>query len=282
MNRFDFSGRKVLITGASAGIGKALSGEFARRGAHLALGALPEEARDLEKWASELKAQFGIPVWTFPINLLDEDGPDSLYREVKAAVGNIFALVNNAGIVAYGQFWETSWKRQEDTMKLNLFVPMRLMRLFIKDMVEKGEGVVFNISSVSALQPTPFHTVYGASKAGLQSLSQGVRAELKGTGVTVCTLNPPYIETRLIHTGGFPEVLRFYSISGKKSTQWLAEKALKAFEKGKMLYIPGFSNKVIHNFMVRISPRSMVDSVSRFFLQERKRHMDSKRGTRQR
>lgn len=272
MTQYDFSGRKVLITGASTGIGRELSGEFAGRGAHLALGALPEEAEALEQWASELKARFGISVWTFPINLLDDDGPDALYGKVKAEIGDIFALVNNAGIVAYGKFWEAPMRRQEDTLKLNLFIPMRLMRLFIPDMVKRGEGVVFNISSVSALQPTPFHTVYGASKAGLQSLSQGVRAELKGTGVTVCTLNPPYIETGLIHSGGFPEVLRFYAISGKKTPRWVAQKAIKAFEKGKMLYIPGFANKIIHNLMLRLSPRAMVDAVSRFMLQPPKRH----------
>ncbi len=78
MTRYDFSGRKVLITGASTGIGRELSSEFAGGGAHLALGALPEEAEALEQRAPDLKAQFGIPVWTFPINLLDDDGPDAL------------------------------------------------------------------------------------------------------------------------------------------------------------------------------------------------------------
>lgn len=267
MNRFDFSGRKVLITGASAGIGKALSGEFAKRGAHLALGSLPGEAQELEQWASELRTRHGIPVWTFPVDLLDEGGPDRLHREVKAALGNVFALVNNAGTVAYGPFWNTSWERQDATMRLNLFVPMRLMYLFLQDMTEQGGGVVFNVSSVSALQPTPFQTVYGASKSGLQSLSQGVRAELKGTGVTVCTLNPPYIDTRLLRSEGYPEDLRFFAISGKKSTQWLARKAIKAFEKGRMIYIPGLSNRVIHDLLVRISPRPVVDAFSRFFMQ---------------
>jgi uncharacterized protein len=277
MTRYDFSGKKVLITGASTGIGRELSSEFARRGAHLALGALPEEAEALEQWASQLKVQFGIPVWTFPINLLDDDGPDALYGKVKAGIGDIFALVNNAGIVSYGKFWEAPAKRQEDTLKLNLFVPMRLMRLFIPDMVNKGEGVVFNLSSVSALQPTPFHSVYGASKAGIQSLSQGVRAELKGTGVRVCTLNPPYVETGLIHSGGFPEVLRFYAISGKKSPRWVAQRAIRAFEKGRMLYIPGFANKIIHNLLLRLSPRALVDEVSRFMLQPPKQRPVRKR-----
>ncbi|MDT8274093.1 MAG: SDR family NAD(P)-dependent oxidoreductase [Desulfomonilia bacterium] len=267
MGKISFAGRNVLITGASFGIGKALSKEFAIRGAHLALGSLPRETQALDAWAGELSDTYNIRTWTFPIDLLSSDGPDRLYAEVSQAVGDIFALVNNAGVVAYGRFWETSWDRQYDVYRLNFSVPMRLMYLFCPDMVRRGEGVIFNTSSVSALQPTPFQSVYGATKAGLQSLSQAIRAELKGTGVTVCTLNPPYIDTRLLSSQGYPRDLRFYTISGKKSPEWLAEKALAAFEKKKMLYVPGCSAKLIHLVLTRMSPRFLVDAVSRFFLQ---------------
>jgi hypothetical protein len=267
MSRISFEGRNVLITGASAGIGKALSFQFAKRGAHLALGSLPEEAEVLSAWAADLSKWFDISTWVFPLDLLEEDGPDRLHDEVIRNAGAIYALVNNAGTAAYGKFWENNWDCQATTIKLNLYVPMRLMYLFVRDMVQQGEGFVFNISSVSALQPTPFQTVYGASKAGLQSLSQGIRAELKGTGVKVCTLNPPYIDTRLLKIDGYPQDLRFYTISGKKSPDWLAEHALRAFEKGKMFHIPGLTNQIIHNLLVRLSPRAMVDAVSWFFLQ---------------
>jgi len=267
MKRLDFRERKVLITGASAGIGRALSQEFAARGAHLALGSLPGEKHVLKEWASELKSRYGIKTWMFPIDLLDDDGPERLYREVKDQAGAVYGLVNNAGTVAYGRFWETSWDRQKNTLDLNLSVPMRLMHLFLPDMVSQGQGVVLNISSVSALQPTPFQSVYGASKAGLQSLSQAVRAELSGSGVLVCTVNPPYIDTRLLKTPGYPQDLRFYTISGKKSPEWLAAKAVRALEKGRFMYIPGLSAKVIHNLLVRVSPRALVDACSRFFLQ---------------
>ncbi|MGC9325154.1 MAG: SDR family NAD(P)-dependent oxidoreductase [Desulfomonilia bacterium] len=267
MGKISFEGRTVLITGASFGIGKALSAQFASRGAHLALGSLPEEGQVLQEWAEELSAQYHIRTWTFPIDLLSENGPERLYQDVKETVGDVFALVNNAGTVAYGRFWETSWEHQFKTYQINLTVPMRIMYLFLPDMVKRGEGIIFNTSSVSALQPTPFQSVYGASKAGLQSLSQGIRAELKGTGVTVCTLNPPYIDTRLLTTEGYPPDLRFYTLSGKKSPEWLAKKAIEAFEHGKMLYVPGFSAKLFHLYLIRISPRFLVDAVSRFFLQ---------------
>jgi short-subunit dehydrogenase len=267
LKRINFQGKKVLITGASTGIGKALSWEFAKRGAHLALGSLPREEDILRKFTEELESTYGITTWTFPVDLLDDEGPDILYKEVKESLGDIYALVNNAGLVAYGKFWDTSWKRQFNMFKLNLQVPMRLMYLFIPDMIAKGEGFIFNISSVSACQPTPFQSVYGATKAGLLSLSRALRAELKKSGVKVCSLNPPYIDTDLLKTQDYPADLRFYTISPKRSPEWLAQKALKAFEKGKTFYIPGLESNILHNFLVRISPNWLVDSLSHFFLQ---------------
>ncbi len=277
MKKISFTGKKVLITGASTGIGRALSREFAERGAHLALGSLPGETGSLKEWAQELTDTYGIQTWTFPVDLLDDRGPEILHQAVTDKLGDIYALVNNAGSVVYGRFWESEWEHQSDMFKLNLYVPMRLMYLFIPDMIKQGEGAIFNTSSVSGLQPTPFQSVYGATKAGLLSLSRGVRAELKRSGVTVCTLNPPYIDTGLLKTQGYPPDLRFYTISPKKKPEWVAAKALRAFEEQRMSFIPGAWSNIIHNVLVRISPNWLVDEVSRFFLQGWKNPIDSSR-----
>lgn len=269
MNRIDFRGKNVLITGASTGIGQALSVEFARRGAHLALGAIPGENRILADHADQLRERYRIKTWLFAVDLLADKGPETLYRRVRSEVGEIFVLVNNAGTVAYGKFWETRWQGHSDSLRLNLYVPMSLMHFFLPDLLKQGEGLIINVSSVSALQPTPFQSVYGATKAGLQSLSQGIRAELKGTGVTVCTLNPPFIDTDLLKRDGYPPDLRFFSISGKRSTRWLARKALKAFERRKFIYVPGLWPAFIHLCLTRLSPRRLVDAVSGYFMQGR-------------
>ena len=267
MGRINFKGKKVLITGASTGIGKALAHEFAARGAHLALGALPSEHDLLALVARDIEEKFNVKTWCFSIDLTAPDGPERLHQEVKEKAGTIDVLVNNAGIAAYGRFWEQSWEPLEKSIQLNFYVPTRLMYLFLPDMIERKEGIVYNTSSVSALQPTPFQTVYGATKAGLQSLSPGIRAELKGTGVTVCTFNPPYTATEILKQGGFPENLRWYLISGLKRPEWIAKKAIKAFEKRKFLYVTGFNAWLFHIVLVRFSPRRLVDWVSGFFLQ---------------
>lgn len=267
MQKVDFTDKTVLITGASTGIGRALAVEFAKRGARLALGALPAESHILEEVARNLESTHGARTWFFPIDLTEKDGPEELHDAVTRAAGPVDVLVNNAGIAFYGAFAAQSAADMEKTVAVNLLAPMRLMRLFIPDMVKRGQGMVFNTSSVSALQPTPFHTVYGATKAALQSLSQGVRAELKGTGVAVCTLNPPYTDTRILESAGFPEKLRWFSVSGIKRPEWIAKKAIRAFEKRRFLYIPGINAWLFHIILVRFSPRRLVDFVSGYFLQ---------------
>jgi short-subunit dehydrogenase len=271
MKKHDFRDKKVLITGAAGGIGREISAQFAKRGAQLLLAGLPAEKKALTELAGRLTKDYDVQVRLFTVDLSSKNGPEKLYAAVKKAAGTIYALVNNAGTVAYGKVWELPWEPQEKTVMVNLLVPLRLMHLFIPDMVKKREGVVFNTASVQSFQPTPFHSVYCATKAGLQMLSEGIRAELTGTGVSVCTLNPPYTNTAMIKTKGFPKEIRFYRISGIKDPAWIARKALGAFEKDKFMYVPGLWTKFIHLVLIRFSPRRLVDFVTYHLLKGTKK-----------
>ncbi|MBN2223672.1 MAG: SDR family NAD(P)-dependent oxidoreductase [Deltaproteobacteria bacterium] len=271
MKKHDFRDKNVLITGAAGGIGREISAQFAKRGARLLLAGLPSEKEALTELAAQLVKDYGVEARLFTVDLSSKNGPEKLHESVKKAVRDIYALVNNAGTVAYGKVWELPWESQEKTVLVNLMVPLRLMHLFVPDMVKKGEGVVFNTASVQAFQPTPFHSVYCATKAGLQMLSEGIRAELRGTGVSVCTLNPPYTKTAMIKTKGFPKEIRFYKISGIKDPAWIAKKALGAFEKDKFMYIPGLWAKFIHLVLIRFSPRRVVDLVTYHLLKGTKK-----------
>jgi len=97
-----------------------------------------------------------------------------------------------------------------------------------------------------------------------------VHRELRGTGVRVFTLNPSYTDTPLLKGDGFPERLWWYYFSGKSSPEKIARKGVRAFKKGKVVYIPGLRNWFVHAFLARLLPRGLAGAVSDLALREKK------------
>ncbi|PKN68780.1 MAG: hypothetical protein CVU54_12980 [Deltaproteobacteria bacterium HGW-Deltaproteobacteria-12] len=258
--------KNVLITGASSGIGKALSEVFAKEGAHLFLGCHPAESPALSAWAEDLKRRYGVRVYTYPVDLAAARGPETIHEQIASTGEFIHVLVNNAGLMAYGDFHRLTLARQEMLIKVNIIAYFRLTHLFAGDMVKRGEGRILNVSSVSAFQPSVHHAVYGATKAFIQNFSEAANQELKGTGVSVCTLNPSYTDTPLLKGEDFPAHLRWYLICGLSSPEDIARKGLRAFLKGKSVYIPGLRNWLIHAVLLRFVPRRLTDQISSWVL----------------
>jgi short-subunit dehydrogenase len=262
----NLKGRNILVTGASSGIGKELSRCFAAEGSNLILGCHPSEKDILERWATELADKYAVKVSALPIDLSDDKGPENLYDFVKRSVGRIDVLVNNAGVLHYGCFSEIPLQDHESLVKVNVVAYLKLMRLFMTDMIKAGEGRILNVVSAAAFQPTVYHATYGASKAFIQSLSEAVNEELKGTGVKVFTFNPSYTKTPLLNRGGFPVRIWWYRVSGLSDPADMALKAIKAFKKEKAVYIPGFRNWFVHSILIRLMPRKFLNTLSRWVL----------------
>jgi short-subunit dehydrogenase len=259
--------RCVVITGASSGIGKAISACFAREGAHLCLGSRPEEAEILEAWAQELEKQYSIRTWTFPIDLAASEGPERFHAAVRQAGRPVDCFVNNAGVLYYGTFAALSLEKQIEIVQVNVLAHMKLMHLFLRDMMQRKAGRIWNISSVSAFQPSCHHAVYGATKAFVQNLSEAAHEELRGTGVTVCTLNPAYTDTPMIHGEGFPRRLWWFDVSGVRTPETVARIGYSAFKRGKALCITGWQNRLIHTLLLRLTPRKLMAVLSYWVLQ---------------
>jgi uncharacterized protein len=266
--KYDLRGKNVLITGASSGIGRELSRCFAAEGSNLALGCHPSDKDILERWGAELAQQYGVKVSGFPIDLAEAGGPEKMCDSVKRTSGNIHVLVNNAGILHYGKFSEIPLADHKALLDVNVAAYLKLMRLFLPDMVKAGEGRILNVVSTAAFQPTPYHATYGASKAFMQSLSEAVNGELRGTRVKVLTFNRSYTRTPLLSRGGFPPRVWWYRISGLSDPGDMARKAVKAFKKEKPLYIPGMRNWLVHSVLIRVTPRSLVNTLSTWVLRE--------------
>jgi hypothetical protein len=264
--RYDLRGKNILITGASSGIGRELSRCFAAEGSNLALGCPPSDKHILEAWSAELAEKYGVKASGFPIDLAEPSGPESLYDSVKRSFGRVGVLVNNAGILHYGHFSEIPLTDHEALIAVNVTAYLKLMRLLLTDMVKAGEGRILNVVSTAAFQPTVYHAAYGASKAFMQSLSEAVNEELKGTGVKVFTFNPSYTKTPLLSRGGFPARVWWYRISGLSDPADMAREAIKAFKQEKPLYIPGLRNWLVHSLLIRVMPRTLLNILSRWVL----------------
>ena len=266
MPKYDLRGKNVLITGASSGIGRELSRCFAAEGSTLLLGCHPSEKEILEGWINELTVRYGVRASALPIDLSAERGPETLYDSAKRTVDRVDVLVNSAGILHYGHFSEIPVGDHESLVKINVIAYMKLMRLFLPDMVKSGEGRILNVVSTAAFQPTPWHAAYGASKAFMQSLSEAVNEELRGTGTKVFTFNPSYTRTPLLSRGGFPERVWWYRIRGLSDPADMARKAVKAFKREKPVYIPGRRNWLVHSLLTRVLPRRFLNSLGRWVL----------------
>ncbi len=266
MKKYNLKDKYVLITGASSGIGKELARCFAEAGANSVLHSIPKERKKLIEWGRELEKRYPVRVWCMTEDFTDDKGPVNLYRKVMKAVPRIDVLVNNAGMMVYGNVHETPLESQADLVRVNIHGYLSLMRLFIPDMVRRGDGRVLNISSVSAFQPCPHHAVYGASKSFIQSLSEAVSRELRGTGVLVTAFCPSYTNTPLLKVKGFPEKVWWYRISGLGNPADVARKGMEALVKGKTVAVPGFMSKFVHLFINRVIPRRLVDAMSDFVL----------------
>ncbi|HYD21781.1 MAG TPA: SDR family oxidoreductase [Flavipsychrobacter sp.] len=194
------NGKCALVTGGTSGIGLELARCFAADGYDLVLVARDEA--ELRNTASELGIQHGVKVITIAKDLFDEQASQEVYDEVKSKGIEVNALVNNAGQGEYGFFHETDIERDMDIVKLNIIAPLYLTKLFVKDMIAKGEGKILNLASVVSKNPAPLFSVYSASKAFIYSWSIALRNELADKGITVTALLPGATETDFFNKAG--------------------------------------------------------------------------------
>lgn len=258
----NFSGKTTLITGAAMGIGKGLSECFARQGANLALADLPAQHESLKQWAEHLSRSYGVNTWAFPVDLTETEGPESLYHEVASRAGDIGVLVNNAGLCWFGGFADMPLDRIEKMILLNCLAYAKLSRLCLPSMIERDDGAILNLSSISAFQPVPMMAAYAATKAFTQSLSEAVRSEVPPRSrVAVCTLNPPFTRTALIHDAGVPRDF-IPLLTSFMDVEEVAVSGVNAFRKGKIRFVPGLFNKVMYLFVVRYLPRNLLSALT--------------------
>jgi 3-oxoacyl-[acyl-carrier protein] reductase len=194
-------GRVAIITGAASGMGRATAYVFADEGAKLAL--VDRNAAGVEEVANEVNAAGG-KARAYGVDLADGDAIVDLVQRVRADLGPIDILINNAGLSVGApithDMWEKAW---ELTMTVNLTAQARLIRACIDDLARNGEGRVVNVASTEGLGATGGGSPYTASKHGVIGLTRSMAVELGPRGINVNCVCPGPIRTGM--TSGIPE-----------------------------------------------------------------------------
>lgn len=192
---FGIKGLRVLITGASSGIGKALAFALARKGAKLIL--VSRRLDSLRKAGLEILSAFpGVP--ELLVVRCDVTQREEVRRLVELSVhqfGGIDVLINNAGIGVYGNSEFTALEDFRSVMEVNFFGAVHCMQEVLPLMKKAGKGLIINVTSVVAKHGVPYLGAYGASKAALAVLSQSLRTELSASNVSIMIVYPGYTQT---------------------------------------------------------------------------------------
>ena len=178
----------ALITGASSGIGEALTHNFADYGHDLVLVARSEDK--LKALATALEAEHGVKVLVLPADLSETGAVEKLVATVKCRRRVPDVLVNCAGVLEQKHFVKVKPAGHQAIIDLNISALTAMLAHLLPLMVARGSGRVLNVASIAAFQPIPLLATYAASKAYVLSLTESLSEELKGTGVTITALCP--------------------------------------------------------------------------------------------
>jgi NAD(P)-dependent dehydrogenase (short-subunit alcohol dehydrogenase family) len=190
---YDLSGKNVLVTGASAGIGAALAEGFAKRGA--TVGICARRTERLEEVLARVRAHApDSRAWT--IDLSDLDALGDFAQTVEHDLGGIDVLVNNAGIPKRKSVFALTPEIVESVMRINYFSPVRLTLALLGGLVQRGGRIVF-VSSVAARLSPPAEGAYAASKAALSAWAESMQVDLRDTNGEIHVVYPGIIDTEL-------------------------------------------------------------------------------------
>lgn len=178
----------TLITGSSAGTGKQIAIECAKRGFNLFLVSLPNT--DLESFSDELRKNYPVDVHHLSIDLRKRKSPQKVFDYAQQNKLIINILVNNAGLGFNGKLEDSSAELVDTMILLNVRASTLLTFLFIPEMKKLKKTYILNISSFAALSPLPNKSVYAATKTYLLFLTQALNSELKGTGISLTSVHP--------------------------------------------------------------------------------------------
>lgn len=218
----NFKNKVVLITGASSGIGQSSSVQFAKKGARLVLVARNKDK--LKKVAEDLK-KFNDSILICKCDVSDKTQVAQMSETVLKKFGSVDVLVNNAGFAIFGSVSNLTIEEIESQMATNYFGMVYCIKQFLPIMIKNKSGHIVNVASVAASFGLPGIASYCASKFAMLGFSEGLKHELKGTGVGITVVSPIMVRTNFFDHPSFRNMPQY------SPTSISAEKVAKAITK---------------------------------------------------
>lgn len=249
----------ALVTGASSGIGWHISIQLAERGYSIL--AVSNQPAELENLSDSIRTKFNVQVETLEADLSQPDSAQLVFDYCTAKNIAVEVLVNNAGILVYGEVLAVPQKKVSTILQLHMNTPVMLCRFFGARMKDQGHGFILNVSSISSVMPYPTISLYGPSKTFLRKFTRALRTENMKTGVTVSCLLPGATATALYDPNKVNLPLA-QKLGVMKKPKDVARSGLKALFRNKAECVPGFINKLAM-LVVPMVPQALIGWVYR-------------------
>ena len=250
--------KKIIVTGAGAGIGRELALELIKRGAMVA--ALDMNREGLEKTRELADSD---KLFTYVVNITDDKGLEEFKLRVLNEIGEVDAIINNAGIIQpFIHVNELAMADINRVMDVNFYGPVKLIKMFLPGLKNRSEAHVVNVSSMGGFFPFPGQTVYGASKAALKIFTEGMYAELLNTNVRVTIVFPGAIATEISKNSGVEIASAGNSKMKMTSPKDAAMQIINGMEKDAFQVYVGSDAKMM-NVMYKISPKRAIKFINK-------------------
>ncbi len=240
---------KVLLTGASSGIGEEMARLLAKRSD---ISEILLVARSTDKLES-LRKEIGLDHRIFSCDLSSMTGIDKLKQHCEELSFYPDVLINNAGMGKSEEFSEHSKNDLEQMMYLNMDAVVKLCEFALPHMIKKNSGYILNVASIAAYQAMPNFSIYAATKSFVASFTRALSYEVKDSGINVTVLSPGPTRSGFLDNAGLNHLSKKISLIEMSSLS-VATSGLEALFKKKREVIPGFSNRLIMN-VSHLAPR---------------------------
>lgn len=190
------NGKVIVVTGGGAGMGRALVLELLKRGAEVATLDINEEnvletARLAEKYKNKLS--------TYVVDITSREAIESLVEQVKEKHGAVDGIINNAGVIQpFIDVNELGYDKIEQVMNINFYGTLYMVKSFLPELLKRPEAHILNVASMGGFLPVPGQSIYGASKAAVKLMTEGLHSELIDTNVGVTIAFPGAIKTDIM------------------------------------------------------------------------------------